>query len=110
MFSSVLSSVTLLTELGHHLGPVLADTLPNPPPVPPPGNAATVISRVVGYIKWGAGIALVACFFAGLIAFAGGRVWDHHRAGRVGTTMILCALFGALLYGTGYTLISSFAG
>jgi hypothetical protein len=71
---------------------------------------AAAIDKVLSYIKWGAGKALIACFFAGLISFAGGRMWDHHRAGRLGTTMILVSLFGGLLYGTGYTLLSTFAG
>jgi hypothetical protein len=95
-------------------GPGLAHALtalpPDPNPAPPPGNAATAINKVLSYIKWGAGTALIACFFAGLIAYAGGRIWDHHRAGRTGTTMILCSLFGGLLYGTGYTLLTTFAG
>ncbi|HEY1973824.1 MAG TPA: hypothetical protein VGH89_38145 [Pseudonocardia sp.] len=83
---------------------------PDPAPEAPPGNVAGSIDKVLSYIKWGAGRALIACFFTGLISFTGGRMWDHHRAGRLGTTMILVSLFGALLYGTGHTLLSSFAG
>jgi hypothetical protein len=98
----------VLPQLVHQLaGSALP---PDPQPAPPPGNAAAAINKVVSYIKWGAGTALIACFFAGLIAYAGGRIWDHHRAGRMGTTMILCSMFGGLLYGTGYTLLSTFAG
>ncbi|HTK63020.1 MAG TPA: hypothetical protein VL595_11610 [Pseudonocardia sp.] len=85
-----------------------AQSLPNPAPVAPPG--AEKITQVVGYIKWGAGLALLAGFFAGVLVFAGGRWVDHHRAGRVGSTMIISSLFGGLLYGIGYTMISSFAG
>lgn len=82
--------------------------IPNPAPVAPPG--AEKITLVVGYIKWGAGLALMAGFFAGVLVFAGGRWVDHHRAGRIGSTMIIASLFGGLLYGVGYTMISSFAG
>lgn len=91
-----------ITELG------MLDAVPNPPAGPPPG--ADKILTIIGYIKWGAGAALITGFFAGVVVFAGGRWIDHHRAGRVGTTMILASLFGALLYGIGYTMISSFAG
>jgi hypothetical protein len=86
---------------------VPAQSIPNPPPVAPPG--AEKITQVVGYIKWGAGLALLAGFFAGVLVFAGGRWIDHHRAGRVGSTMIIASLFGGLLYGIGYTMITSFA-
>jgi hypothetical protein len=100
-----------LTDTGYaHALTALTALPPDPNPAPPPGNAATAINKVLSYIKWGAGTALIACFFAGLIAYAGGRIWDHHRAGRTGTTMILCSLFGGLLYGTGYTLLTTFAG
>jgi hypothetical protein len=86
---------------------VPAQGLPNPAPVAPPG--AEKITQVVGYIKWGAGLALLAGFFGGLVTFAGGRLIDHHRYGRMGSTMMIASLFGGLLYGIGYTMISSFA-
>jgi hypothetical protein len=86
---------------------VPAQSLPNPAPIAPPG--AEKITQVVGYIKWGAGLALLAGFFGGLVTFAGGRLIDHHRYGRMGSTMMIASLFGGLLYGIGYTMISSFA-
>ncbi|MFI6029433.1 hypothetical protein [Amycolatopsis magusensis] len=82
--------------------------IPNPPPKPPPGSQE--ILDAVGNAKWGAGIGLIIGFFVGLLVWAGGRWVDHHRAGRVGVIMMLCALAGALLYGIGYQLISHFAG
>jgi hypothetical protein len=87
---------------------VPAQGLPNPAPVAPPG--AEKITQVVGYIKWAAGLALLAGFFGGLVTFAGGRLVDHHRYGRMGSTMMIASIFGGLLYGIGYTMISSFAG
>ncbi|MCP2242500.1 hypothetical protein [Lentzea aerocolonigenes] len=85
---------------------VLAD-IPNPTPVAPPGSE--VIVEVVGNAKWGAGMALVLGFFAGLIVWAGGRWVDHHRAGRIGLVMMLCAIAGGLLYGIGWQIIDHFA-
>lgn len=82
--------------------------IPDVPPKPPPG--AGKILDVVGNAKWAAGIALLVGFFMGLVVWAGGRWVDHHRAGRVGVIMMLCALGGAILYGVGYPLITHFAG
>lgn len=82
--------------------------IPNPAPVPPPGNEK--ILEVVGNAKWAAGIALLVGFFIGLVVWAGGRWVDHHRAGRIGVVMMLCALSGGLLYGIGYQVINQFAG
>lgn len=87
---------------------VLAGPLPNPEPVAPPG--ADKILALVGNAKWGAGVALLLGFFVGLMVWAGGRWVDHHRAGRMGVIMMLCAMAGGILYGVGYQLISHFAG
>ncbi|WP_432854948.1 hypothetical protein ACQPXB_21250 [Amycolatopsis sp. CA-161197] len=81
--------------------------IPNPGPKPPPG--ADRILDLVGNAKWGAAIALLIGFFVGLIVWAGGRWVDHHRAGKVGLVMMLCAISGALLYGLGWTIINGFA-
>lgn len=86
----------------------VVSALPNPGPVAPPG--ADAILQAVGNAKWGAGISLLVGFFMGLVVWAGGRWVDHHRAGRVGLIMMLCALAGGILYGVGYQLISHFAG
>jgi len=100
----------MLAQLVHLAaqGLALTDTPPNPAPVAPPGSEKIV--QVVGYIKWGALVALGAGFFAGVLVFGGGRFIDHHQAGRIGARMIVASLFGALLYGIGYTMITSFAG
>lgn len=86
----------------------LLQQIPNPPPSEPPG--ATQIVGVVSNIKWAAGIALLVGFFAGLVVWAGGRWIDHHRAGRIGLIMMLCAVGGGLLYGIGWQVINHFAG
>ncbi|MYW96289.1 hypothetical protein G3I59_38185 [Amycolatopsis rubida] len=82
--------------------------LPNPEPSKPPG--ADQIIGLVANVKWAAGIALLVGFFMGLVVWAGGRWVDHHRAGKVGLVMMLCAVGGALLYGIGWTVINGFAG
>lgn len=79
----------------------------NPSVQEPPG--ADRVMRVAGNVKWGAGVALMVGFFMGLLVWAGGRWVDHHRAGKVGVIMMLCAIGGGILYGVGYELISTFA-
>lgn len=98
----------LTLSLFDALGPMLAQLPPDPGPVAPPG--ADKITDVVSYVKWGAGLALLAGFFGGIAVFTGGRLVDHHRIGRVGTIMMMSSLAGAILYGIGYTVLSQFAG
>lgn len=80
----------------------------NPAPVPPPGSGEIV--GVVGNIKWFAGLALMVAFFGGLAVWAGGRIADHHRAGRIGVIMMLCGVAGGLFYVVGPQMINYFAG
>ncbi|UJW32551.1 hypothetical protein L3Q67_01810 [Saccharothrix sp. AJ9571] len=81
--------------------------IPNPTPVAPPGSEK--ILNLANYAKWGAGLALILGFFIGLAVWAGGRWVDHHRAGKIGVVMMLCAVGGAILYGIGFTLIEGLA-
>jgi lipopolysaccharide export LptBFGC system permease protein LptF len=81
-------------------------TVPNPAPKPIPGSGSVL--DIIAYIKWGALAGIVACFFAGLIAFTAGRIVDNRRAGNVGALMMIAALGGAILYAIGYFLIRSF--
>ncbi|GAA3561103.1 hypothetical protein GCM10022222_51090 [Amycolatopsis ultiminotia] len=96
--------------VGHIVGewlPIAAD-IPNPLPSKPPGSEK--ILGLVGNVRWAAGLALMVGFFMGLVVWAGGRWIDHHRAGKVGLVMMLCAVGGAILYGIGWTVINGFAG
>ena len=93
--------------LAHTLFEIAGQALPNPNPIPPPG--AQQITNVLGYVKWGAGIALMLGFFGGVAVFTGGRLVDHHRIGRVGTMMMMSSIAGAILYAIGYTMLSQFA-
>jgi hypothetical protein len=110
----MITTVLALITAHPHTHPVLevlsqGGPIPNPPPTPLPGNAAGAVQKIVGYIKWVAGLGLAGLFFAGLVAFSAGRVIDHRHYGRVGTMMMICSLGGALLYASGYSLISTFA-
>lgn len=100
----------LIHTLADQLPVFLAQFPPNPAPAPPPGGAADKITQVVGMIKWGAGLALIAGFFGGVAVFTGGRLVDHHRIGRVGTMMMMSSVAGAILYAVGYALLTAFAG
>lgn len=80
--------------------------MPDPTPQPPAG-AGQILSEVA-QVKWAALVALIVGFFMGLITWAGGRWVDHHRAGRVGLIMMLCAVAGGLLYAIVPQLIDSF--
>ncbi len=95
----------------HPLAPpeqcALPPAIENPTVQLPPGSDK--IMKVAGNVKWGAGVALMVGFFMGLLVWAGGRWVDHHRAGKVGVIMMLCAVGGGILYGVGYQLISTFA-
>ncbi|MDA3644400.1 hypothetical protein LZ318_30690 [Saccharopolyspora indica] len=82
--------------------------IPNPAPIAPPGSDK--ITSVLGNVKWGAAIALMIGFFVGLTVWVGGRWVDHHRAGKIGVIMMLCAIFGGLFYGLAHQLVSHFAG
>ncbi|MBC3189527.1 hypothetical protein H7X46_00390 [Pseudonocardia sp. C8] len=82
--------------------------IPNPSPVAPPGSGA--IERVVGYLRWIAGVSVLGLFFGGIVAATAGRLWDHHGSGRLGARLIVGSLALAVLFGIGHMLVSQFAG
>ena len=73
----------------------------------PPG--AELITQVIGYVRWIAGAAIIVGFLAGLALFAGGRIADHHRFGRMGTITMMASMGSAFLYAIGYSLLATFA-
>lgn len=97
----------ILPSVVHDFGGFVM-AIPDIDPVPPPG--AGKILQIAGNTRWAAGIALVIGFFVGLVVWAGGRWVDHHRAGKIGVIMMLCALGGAILYGIAFELLNGFAG
>lgn len=74
---------------------------------PPPGSE--LITQVIGYVRWIAGAAIIVGFLAGLALFAGGRIADHHRFGKMGTITMMASMGSAFLYAIGYSLLSTFA-
>ena len=88
---------------------VLADgVIPDVPNVIPPGSDK--ILAVVGFVKWAAGAAIIACFLGGIVAFTAGRMFDHHRTGRIGMIFMVAAGMGAVLFAVGPELLNSLAG
>ena len=73
------------------------------PTDPPPGSKK--ILSVVGFVKWVAGAAIIACFLGGIVAFTAGRMFDHHRTGRVGLIFMMAAGVGAVLFAVGPELL-----
>ncbi|SFO40532.1 hypothetical protein SAMN05216207_105220 [Pseudonocardia ammonioxydans] len=98
----------LLTHLLFEVQSWSVQTIPNPGSEAPPGSEA--IERVVGYLRWIAGVSVLGLFFGGIVAATAGRLWDHHGSGRLGARLIVGSLALALLFGLGYTLVSQFAG
>lgn len=94
-------------ELVHTAGTLLTGLPNNPNPQAPPG--AQNIENVLGYLKWAAGAAIVAGFFAGVALFAGGRIADHHRFGRMGAITMFASVGAAFLYAIGYSVLTTFA-
>ena len=72
-------------------------------------RSTAAIERVVGYLRWIAGVCILGLFFGGIVAATAGRLWDHHGSGRLGARLIVGSLALALLFGLGYTLVSQFA-
>lgn len=91
-----------------HLALFGADVIPVVPVKPPPGSEK--ILTIVGFVKWGAGVAIIACFLGGVVAFTAGRMFDHHRTGRVGLIFIMAAGVGAVLFAVGPELLNTLAG
>ncbi len=82
-----------------HLTVLAAGAIPTIPGGPPPGSEK--ILTIVGYVKWIAGAGIIACFLGGIVAFTAGRMFDHHRTGRMGLIFMMAAGVGAMLFAVG---------
>jgi hypothetical protein len=80
----------------------------NPPPAAPP-DVTNPVETLLGYVKWGVLVVIVTAGFVGAGAVAGGRVFAHHGASKVGIGILLSALAGAVLYVGIYAIITSIA-
>jgi MFS family permease len=86
---------------------VVAGVIPDVAPSAPPGSEK--ILSIVGFIKWIAGAALIACFLGGIVAFTAGRLFDHHRTGRIGLIFMMSAAVGAILFAVGPQILNTLA-
>ena len=82
-----------------HLTVLAGGAIPTIPGGPPPGSEK--ILTIVGYVKWIAGAGIIACFLGGIVAFTAGRMFDHHRTGRMGLIFMMAAGVGAMLFAVG---------
>jgi hypothetical protein len=95
-----------LTVLDHLT--VLAGAIPPVTTQAPPGSEK--ILSIVGFVKWIAGAGIIACFLGGIVAFTAGRMFDHHRTGRMGLIFMMAAGVGAMLFAVGPQLLNTLAG
>ncbi len=91
------------------LGPTPGPVITNPEPMPIPGVSGPVMT-LMAYLKWGVLLVIIAAGFAGAGAVAGGRVFGHHQASRLGVGILMAAIAGAVLYVSVYALITSVTG
>ena len=87
---------------------LLAGVVPNPGATAPPGSEK--ILSLIGFVKWVAGASLIACFLGGIVAFTAGRLFDHHRTGRMGLIFMMAAGVGAILFAVGPQILNTLAG
>ena len=86
---------------------LVAGLVPNPGATAPPGSEK--ILSLIGFIKWVAGASLIACFLGGIVAFTAGRLFDHHRTGRMGLIFMMAAGVGAILFAVGPQILNTLA-
>lgn len=91
-----------------HLSVLAAGAIPKVNTQAPPGSEK--ILSIVGFVKWIAGAGIIACFLGGIVAFTAGRMFDHHRTGRMGLIFMMAAGVGAMLFAVGPQLLDTLAG
>lgn len=84
--------------------------MPDPPPERPTLPGFDRVEELVSNIRWIGSLSLIAIFFIGIIVWSAGRGVDHHRAGRIGTVMMLVGVLGGLAWSLGPALIRYMAG
>lgn len=82
--------------------------IPNPQIKSPGGNVESSVTSLVGIIKWGVVVIIVATGFVGVGLVAAGKFLSHERSARAGVIVILCAVIAAALFGGIYGLITMF--
>jgi hypothetical protein len=96
-------------SLLHHTFDTYIAAPPNPGPKEIPG-VATPINTLMGYLKWGVLVVIIAAGFVGAGALAGGRIFGNHGASKIGVTILMSAIAGAVVYVGIYALITSVTG
>lgn len=87
----------------------VAGVIPNPSPKAPPGIADQIAS-VVGFVKWGVLVVIIVTAFVGVGAIAGGRVFSHHSASKVGVSILVSAVVASVLYVGIHSFVTSITG
>lgn len=87
----------------------IAMSVPNPAPQAPPGVSGQM-ADIVGYVKWGVLLVIIVAAFVGVGSVAGGRVFAHHGASRVGVSILISSVIAAVLYVGIYKFLTSITG
>lgn len=88
---------------------VLAGVVPNPAPKAPAG-IGNQMADILGYVKWGVLLVIIIAAFVGVGSVAGGRVFAHHGASRVGVSILVSSVIAAVLYVGIYAFLTSITG
>jgi hypothetical protein len=62
---------------------------------------------MLAWVKWGVLLIMAVSFFSSVGMLVWGRVTHHPRGARLGFDGLMICLLGAVLYVTGYTIITS---
>ncbi len=100
----------MVTQALHQLMAVLPGApFPNPTPAAPAG-VSDQVSGIVGYVKWGVLVVIIMAAFVGVGAVAGGRVFSHHGASRIGISILVSTVIASVLYVGIYSFLVSITG
>jgi hypothetical protein len=102
----VVVATVVITALAVMLGaePVLAQ-VPNPAPESPPG--AALITKVLGWLKYGAIAAAVAGLLTGGIATGVGHFGSNYSAASAGRKWLLGGIGAAMIAGLAHTIATT---
>jgi hypothetical protein len=75
-----------------------------------PEGVSAPIEKLMGYVKWGVLVVIIVAGFVGAGAVAGGRLFAHNGTSKVGISLLMSAIGGAVLYVGIYALITSVTG
>ena len=99
----------MVHEALHRSFVVIAASVPNPRPKAPAG-IANQMADILGYVKWGTLLVIIIAAFVGVGSVAGGRVFAHHGASRVGVSILVSTVMAAVLYVGIYAFLTSITG